>query len=98
MICPDNSSSKRNGASAGRAARRQRALAAATAATLVVAAPRASADLAHVFDSTVTGNYDAATTWNPSTRFPIADAAPGTVTGDVAIVHGGSNIVTISSD
>jgi hypothetical protein len=72
--------------------------AAAATVTLVVAAPRASADLAHVFDSTVTGDYDAATTWNPSTRFPIADAAPGTVTGDVAIVHGGTNIVTISAD
>ena len=59
--------------------------AAASAVPFVGRVQLARGDIAHKFDSTVTGDFHTATTWNPS-GVPAADAVAGTNRGDMAVV------------
>src|SRR5258708_32377927 len=81
-----------------RAARRKRtALLLAAVAPQLIGQGRANAAPAHIYDSKVTGNYNNAATWTPA-GVPVVDAVLGANFGDVAIIHGGTNVVTINSD
>src|SRR5207245_329302 len=75
-----------------------RALFLAAAAVPLVGVTRpVRADLAQLFQSNTGGDYNTATTWTPN-GVPAIDQTPGTFVGDVVIVTGGTNPVTISSD